>query len=148
RARTAPGPGPRFSFGDDERTICAHANALDQTAKAALRGTTDWQFVACTDGYTYTAPVGRFAANGFGLHDMHGNVKEWIFDCYRENVGYRGAPTDGTALTTSDCQARVLRGGSWLSYARLLRAAFRFKAHEGERANDVGLRVARSLMAR
>jgi formylglycine-generating enzyme required for sulfatase activity len=148
RAQSTPGSGPRFSFGDDERTICANANALDQTAKATLRGTADWQFVACTDGYAYTAPVGSFAANNFGLHDMHGNVKEWTLDCYPENVGYVGAPVDGTAWTTTGgCRARVLRGGSWLSYARLLRVSFRYKGGESDRANDIGLRVARPLMA-
>jgi formylglycine-generating enzyme required for sulfatase activity len=147
RAKTTPGSGPRFSFGEDERAICANANALDQTAKAKLTGSTTWEFVGCQDGYAYTAPVGRFAANGFGLHDMHGNVKEWTLDCYREGQGYRGAPTDGTAWTTADCPSRVLRGGSWLSYPRLLRAAFRYKGGENDRTSDVGLRVARSLTA-
>jgi formylglycine-generating enzyme required for sulfatase activity len=147
RAKTTPGPAPRFSFGEDELAICAHANGLDQTAKAALPATATPAFVACRDGYASTAPVGSFTANGFGLHDMHGNVKEWTFDCYREGHGYSGAPTDGSAWTAGDCRSRVLRGGSWLSYARLLRAAFRYKGGEGDRANDVGLRVARTLLA-
>ena len=59
-----------------------------------------------------TAPVGSFGANAWGLYDMHGNVWEWVGDCWHEN--YRRAPSDGTAWTSGgDCSLRVLRGGSW-----------------------------------
>lgn len=147
RARIKPGSGPRYSFGNDEKEICAHADGLDQTAKKAFPGTDTWTFLPCSDGYAATAPAGKFAANGFGLYDMLGNVKEWTLDCYQEGLGYRGAPTDGSAWTSSDCRFRVLRGGSWLSYARQLRVAFRFTGAPGERRNDVGIRVARTLLA-
>lgn len=147
RARIKPGSGPRYSFGNDEKEICAHADGLDQTAKKAFPGTDTWTFLPCSDGYAATAPVGKFAANGFGLYDMQGNVKEWTLDCYQEGLGYRGAPTDGSAWTSSDCRFRVLRGGSWLSNARQLRVAFRFTGAPGERRNDVGIRVARTLLA-
>ena len=147
RARMKPGSGPAFSFGVDENAICAHGNGLDQTAKKAFPGTDTWTFLPCSDGYATAAPVGKFAANGFALHDMHGNVKEWTLDCYQDGLGYRGAPTDGSAWTSGSCRSRVLRGGSWLSYARLLRVAFRFTATPGERLNDVGIRVARTLLA-
>jgi formylglycine-generating enzyme required for sulfatase activity len=146
RARTTPGPAPRFSFGDDENAICAHGNALDQTAKGTLPGAAGkWEFVGCSDGHAYTSPVGGFAANRFGLHDMHGNVKEWIEDCFHEGQGYRGAPADGSAWAAGDCRIRVQRGGSWLSYARLLRAAMRFRGGADDRASDIGVRVARTL---
>ena len=58
-----------------------------------------------------TAPVASFAANAFGLYDMHGNVWEWTQDCW--NGSYKGAPSDGSALLSGDCSQRVLRGGSW-----------------------------------
>ena len=59
-----------------------------------------------------TLEVGSFEPNAFGLHDMHGNVFEWVQDCYEEN--YDGAPVDGSAVTTGDCTYRVQRGGSWV----------------------------------
>ncbi len=62
-----------------------------------------------------TAPVGSFGANGFGLHDVHGNVWEWVEDCWHDS--YAGAPRDGSAWLGNnggDCSRRVLRGGSWL----------------------------------
>jgi formylglycine-generating enzyme required for sulfatase activity len=147
RARTTPGSAPRFSYGGDEHAMCSHGNVLDQAAKGSISGTGSWMFVACGDGYPYTAPVGRFAANGFGLYDVHGNLREWTMDCYIDGQGYRGAPTDGSAWTRGDCRSRALRGGSWLSYSRLLRAAFRYRASPGDRLNDVGIRVARTLLA-
>jgi len=70
-----------------------------------------------------TVKVGSFSANAFGLHDMHGNVWEWVEDCY--NKTYRSAPTDGSPRTTGSCSHRVLRGGSWLDYPGFLRSAIR-----------------------
>ncbi len=146
RARNTPGSGPRYSFGDDEQTICAHGNGLDRAAHE-IRGIITMDFLPCSDGYAYTAPVGTFAANGFGLHDLLGNVKEWTKDCYHAGQGYRGAPADGSAWMAGDCRTRVLRGGSWLSYARLLRAGFRYRNSPGDRLSDFGMRVAKTLAA-
>jgi formylglycine-generating enzyme required for sulfatase activity len=145
RAKTTPGPAPRFGFGDDEAELCAHANGLDQSAKAVLRKFETDQLLDCSDGYVHTAPVGKFAANKFGLHDMVGNVKEWTADCFQGDQGYRGAPADGTAWISGPCQLRVSRGGSWLSFARLLRVAARYRQALDDRSSDVGFRVARTL---
>ena len=91
-----------------------------------------------------TARVGSFAANGYGLHDMHGNVSEWVEDCWHGD--YEGAPGDGRAWATGgDCSRRLLRGGSWLNYPGYLRSAYRLRLTAGSRYNDLGFRVARTL---
>ena len=91
-----------------------------------------------------TAPVGSFAANGWGLHDMLGNVREWVEDCWHD--GYGEAPADGTAWTTgADCGRRVVRGGAWLNRPRYLRAANRERYVDGYRSVNGGFRVARTL---
>jgi formylglycine-generating enzyme required for sulfatase activity len=105
-----------------------------------------------------TAPVGSFSANAFGLHDMHGNVWEWVQDCHHQ--GYEGAPTDGSAWI-SDCTgvasvlsggpwnstgvARVLRGGSWNSEPRSLPSTVRANYISDSRGANIGFRVARTL---
>jgi formylglycine-generating enzyme required for sulfatase activity len=71
----------------------------------------EWGLHACDDGQARTAPVGAFKPNAFGLHDILGNLSEWVEDCY--NKSYEGAPTDGRAWTMADCPRRVLRGGNW-----------------------------------
>ena len=70
-----------------------------------------------------TATVGSFPPNAFGLHDVHGNVAEWVADCWNES--YEGAPTDGSAWTNGDCRYRVTRGGSWNSWWQGLGSASR-----------------------
>jgi formylglycine-generating enzyme required for sulfatase activity len=91
-----------------------------------------------------TAPVGSFQANGFGLHDMHGNVWEWTEDCWNE--GYSGAPSNGTAKTAEKCSVRVFRGGSWFDSPGSLRSADRsWSGIQGQNIGDGGFRVARTL---
>jgi formylglycine-generating enzyme required for sulfatase activity len=90
-----------------------------------------------------TAPVGSFAANAFGLHDMAGNVWQWVEDCYHDD--YYGAPTDGSPWTTRDCGRRVLRGGAWVSLPRFLRAAIRSRVTPGLRYYVGGFRLGRTL---
>ena len=90
-----------------------------------------------------TSPVGSFAPNGFGLHDVHGNVFEWVEDCWHGS--YDGAPTDGSAWESGECGRRVLRGGSWNDVPQFLRSALRYWFTSGNRNNDFGFRVARTL---
>ena len=87
-------------------------------------------------------PVGSYSANAFGLHDVHGNVWEWVEDCW--NDSYHGAPADGSAWESGDCSWRVLRGGAWRGL-RGLRSASRSGAPAGSRYDEVGFRVARTL---
>ena len=90
-----------------------------------------------------TTPVRTFAPNPFGLYDVHGNVWEWVEDCW--NGSYRGAPADGSPWGAGDCGRRVLRGGSWLGYPRHLRSAARDGFTAGNRYSRAGFRVARTL---
>jgi formylglycine-generating enzyme required for sulfatase activity len=83
-------------------------------------------------------PVATKAANAWGVYDMSGNVWEWVEDCYRKH--YRSEEVDGNAR----CE-RVLRGGSWSNDADTPRAANRYKRAAGERLNNNGFRLARSL---
>ena len=85
-----------------------------------------------------------FAANDFGLNDMHGNISEWVEDCWHDN--YRGAPSDGTAWTTKTCKFRVSRGGDWTSDPVELRSAMRYVGEFGIYTSDLGFRVARALV--
>jgi len=90
-----------------------------------------------------TVPVDSFAANPFGLYNVHGNVYQWVEDCWADS--YRQAPTDGAATTAGDCVWRVLRGGSWSNYPRFLRAASRYYYVPYYRFNHFGLRLARTI---
>ena len=86
-----------------------------------------------------TAPVGSFSANAWGLHDMHGNVYEWVQDCW--NDSYAGAPSDGSAWTSGDCSRRVIRGGSWNYNPWFLRSAFRSGSPRSNRSGYLGFRL-------
>ncbi len=98
----------------------------------------------CDDGYAITAPVGSYARSEFGLHDMIGNVAEWVEDCWHGN--YAGAPADGSAwVGDGNCASRVVRGGAWISGPRHLRAADRTRIGATSRNIVGGFRVARDL---
>jgi len=96
----------------------------------------------CHDGYARTSPVGSFGANGFGLHDMLGNVWQWTVDCLNES--YVGAPTNGAAWQIGTCSRRIRRGGSWYNLPKTLRAAMRDAVLAGNRDVTGGFRVARA----
>ena len=87
--------------------------------------------------------MGSFLASPFELHDVHGNVREWVEDCW--NDGYHGAPRDGSAWTSGECNRRVMRGGSWLDQPRNLRSAERSGYTSGVRDTYTGFRVALTL---
>jgi formylglycine-generating enzyme required for sulfatase activity len=90
-----------------------------------------------------TLEIGSFKPNAFGLYDMHGNVWEWVEDCYKDS--YAGAPTDGSAVKASSCKLRILRGGAWNYYPQLLRSAYRYASAPSIRMENAGFRVARAM---
>lgn len=117
------------------------------------------------DQWVNTSPVGSFPPNAFGLYDMHGNVLQWVQDCFANS--YLGLPTDGSAYETvvqlkvtgrfssmtgtSSCAYRMLRGGDWGDPPKMIRSAFRnFGPGRGAtlqdyRSSGVGFRVARKI---
>ena len=118
RAATAT----RYSFGDDEQELDRYAWYADNAG-----------------GKVH--PVAGKEPNPWGLYDMHGNALEWVQDCRHEN--YDGAPGDGSAWESGDCPTRVLRGGAFVSTARVLRSTFRGWERPELRVDFVGFRCAR-----
>ena len=112
-------------------TTAYHTGSVITKSQAKFGG--DGEFV----------PVGRYAPNGFGVHDVHGNVYEWVEDCWIGN--YENAPSDGTVNATGDCSRRVLRGGSWNGIPGDLRSANRNGIRTVIRGSSSGFRVARTL---
>jgi formylglycine-generating enzyme required for sulfatase activity len=138
RAVTEAKPQPRYYFGNDAKELCGYANGADRSTSIF------WKNTECDDGVGEgTAESGHYKPNPFGLYDMHGNVWEWVEDCYKDS--YAGAPSDGTASTSGDCSLRVRRGGAWIYFPGYLRAANRGWSRPDDRLDDLGLRVGRTL---
>jgi formylglycine-generating enzyme required for sulfatase activity len=91
-----------------------------------------------------TLPVGSFPPNAFGLYDMHGNVTQWVEDCWHDDYTTE-APADGSAWVEGSCEGRVLRGGSWADSESELRSAARTGEYRYESSYNDGFRVARGL---
>jgi formylglycine-generating enzyme required for sulfatase activity len=119
---------------------CANANVADLSAARRYPG---WVAFACDDGYVFTAPVGSFKANAFGLNDMLGNVFQWTEDCW--NASYKGAPLDGSARLDGNCSERELRGGSWFSSPGYVRADYRNHFAANYRTSSAGIRLVRDI---
>lgn len=142
---TRGGTTTRYHWGDDPTQACEWANVYDLGADAVYR--LGWSGAGCRDGYADVAPSGSFRANPFGLHDLIGNVREWVQDC--ATGSYAGRPRDARAWEwLGGCGQRVLRGGSWLSPPEQATSAARTAAAAGERADDTGFRVALDLERR
>jgi formylglycine-generating enzyme required for sulfatase activity len=146
---------------DDAQSYLDWLNGQVGGLRYRLASEAEWEYAARagqTEAYAYgarvtatqatyrarqTTPVGAHDANAFGLYDMHGNVGEWVEDCYANN--YELAPIDGAAVQADDCGRRVYRGGGYADQAAVLRAASRRAAAPGTRQRGVGFRVVRAL---
>lgn len=136
------GTQTRYSFGDDVARICEYANWGDELFKGVIGELTN----QCSDGVGIkTNIVGFYKPNPYGLHDVHGNVFEWVQDHSHKN--YDGAPVDGSAWGSSSANevgGRVLRGGTWYAYPQDLRSAYRYFNQPTFRTGIVGFRISRT----
>ena len=134
------GDAPANQLAVDPSAACQLANMGDEACEQLYPV---FNVIACNDRYAHSAPVASFAPNAYGLHDMHGNVFEWVQDCW--NATYDGAPTDGAARADGDCASREMRGGSWFTSPDYLRASYRNHFERDYRSSSVGFRVARDI---
>ncbi len=104
-----------------------------------------WQnaFAGYGDGAWGPAPVGSYNPNRYGLHDLAGNVSEWVADCWHDS--YRRAPGDGSAWVNPGCRIRVVRGGSWASSPAQTRSAWRLGSGADNTSARTGFRVVREI---
>lgn len=126
------GADTAYAWGDTASHM--HANyGSDECCNGFTSGSDQWEL---------SAPVGSFPANRFGLHDLSGNLWEWVEDCWAESPA--AGPVDGSARLMPGCELRVMRGGSWASMPVKIRAAHRDPNHPADRAEFIGFRVART----
>jgi formylglycine-generating enzyme required for sulfatase activity len=129
----------RFYTGDDAESLATAGNVADASARDKLpKGT---QTIRADDGYAFTAPVGKFKPNAFGLYDMHGNAWEWCQDRYSKDYYHRSPKQDPQGPDSGT--DRVMRGGSFYEVARFCRAANRREDLPSFRFCNIGFRVAR-----
>jgi sulfatase modifying factor 1 len=136
----------RYSFGDDEDDLKDYANIADASLKAKCKDAT-WA-KGWDDGYPFTAPVGKFKPNAFGLYDMQGNVWQWCQDYYDDKFYQNSEINDPVNIKRPDPDRRVLRGGSWSYEPRSCRAAYRNWHEPANRNLNYGFRVSLVPLAR
>jgi formylglycine-generating enzyme required for sulfatase activity len=136
------GSAERYPWGDGLPTRVLGNLTGDGDRSASKR---NWSnaFPTYTDGYWGPAPVRSFEPNRAGVHDMVGNLSEWVEDCWHDS--YQRAPDDGSAWINPGCNRRVVRGSSWASSPEQVRSAYRIKTEPDTTNPRLGFRVARNL---
>ena len=136
------GGSGRYQHGNDPAGLIGVGNTFDQDAAVNWPAWRD-RAVPGRDGHAFTAPVGSFAPNAFGLHDMHGNVWEWVSDWYGEDSYARSRVNDPAG--PDDGNNKVRRGGSWHTWPLYTRCAYRNWNSMQTRYTLVGIRLVREL---
>jgi len=124
--------------GDPEQVYGNFTGSKDQFKRSRIR----WRegFNNYQDGYWGPAAVGTFIKSLYGLHDLSGNVMEWVEDCWHDS--YTRAPDDGSAWINPGCENKVIRGGSWASAIETYQTHHRIKAESNLTDPRIGFRVA------
>lgn len=140
-ALRAGGEG-RYPWGDDAPPARAGNLTGSKDRSPGGRGWSN-AFKDYGDGHWGPAPVGTFTPNTFGVHDLEGNVSEWVADCWHDS--YRRAPVSGTAWVNPGCRMQVVRGGAWASSPPQTRSSWRAPSPVDNTNARVGFRVARDI---
>ncbi|MEQ1827279.1 MAG: formylglycine-generating enzyme family protein [Pirellula sp.] len=149
------GTNSRYHFGNDPEELVLYGNVADQDRRDGQNETIEgydkdgnktdsrvpYPFLSKHDGYKWTAPVGKFRPNGFGLYDMHGNAWEWTADRYGESYFETSPVEDPKGPTTG--KYRVVRGGGFNNTPVAQRCAYRIEAEQSGTQYGVGFRVVR-----
>jgi formylglycine-generating enzyme required for sulfatase activity len=137
------GSSGRYPWGDDGTPPAGVGNLTG--GNDVSPGGRHWSnaFIGYGDGHWGPAVVASFRGNAWGLHDMAGNLSEWVADCW--HASYRRAPADGAAWFNPGCRQRVVRGGNWANSPEQSRAAWRLMQDSDITGARIGFRLVRGI---